>query len=487
MKRITFFICLLFYSSLTILSQYTQTIRGTIKDKDTRQPLLGVNIVIASTDPQRGTTSDLKGIFRFDEVPVGRYEVQFSYLGYKSMNVDINLSSAQEVVLEIELTEMVYQGDEVVIKATQRKDKPINQMAQISARSFTVEETERYAGSWGDPARMASNYAGVMAASEARNDIIIRGNSPLGLLWRLEGQNIPNPNHFGAFGTTGGPISMLNNNLLRNSDFYTGAFPAEFGNALSGAFDLNMRSGNNQQREYLVQLGLNGIELGAEGPFSKKHDASYLINYRYSFLGLMQKLGINYGPEGTVPEYQDISYKIDLPTSNAGRFSLFGVAGNSNVKTYDSKKDSVSDFVNTDSGSDFSFHSGMITNGVNHVYSFSSNTLLISRLSVAGSFSNYKYDSVSIIDRSVTLYARSKLVEWQYSAGTEINSKINTRNHLNIGIKTDVYSPAFRDSTLQNDSSYRVGSKADGTMALFQGYAEWRHRLNNNIIFYSGL
>lgn len=143
-------------------------------------------------------------------------------------------------------------------------------MATVSARSFTVEETSRYAGSLNDPSRMAANYAGVSSTSDARNDIIIRGNSPLGVLWRLNGMEIPNPNHFGSLGTTGGPVSILNNNLLDKSDFLTGAFPAEYGNALAGVFDLQMRSGNNEKTEFLGQVGFNGFELGAEGPIGKK-------------------------------------------------------------------------------------------------------------------------------------------------------------------------------------------------------------------------
>jgi hypothetical protein len=486
MKRISLFSLFIFYVTL-LFSQYSQTIRGVILDATTQTPVFAANIAVITTDPQRGTTSDIDGSFRIENVQIGRHEIQFSCLGYKPATASVILTSGHETVLEIELTEMVYQADEVVITANQRKDKPINQMAQISARSFTVEETERYAGSWGDPARMASNFAGVRASSEARNDIVIRGNSPLGLLWRLEGVNVPNPNHFGVLGTTGGPISMLNNNLLRNSDFFTGAFPAEYGNALSGAFDLNMRSGNNQQHEYILQIGLNGFEVGAEGPFSKNHSASYLVNYRYSFLGLMQKLGINYGPEGTVPEYQDLSFKLDLPTKKAGKFSLFGIAGNSNVKTYDSKKEDTTEFAGVDFGADFSFYSGMMTSGLTHNIALSPNTRIISRLSVSGSYSDYKYDSVSISDRSITLYARTKLKEWQYELSTEIRSRINTKNNINFGIKADVFQPTYRDSTLQGDGTYRVGTKADGTMTLYQGFGEWQHRLNDYFTLYGGV
>jgi hypothetical protein len=181
----------------------------------------------------------------------------------------------------------VYTLDDVTVRPDIRKDQAINEMAVVSARSFTIDETERYAGSLGDPSRMAANFAGVTSVSDQRNDIVIRGNSPLGLLWRLEGLEIPNPNHFGSIGTTGGPISMLNINHLTNSDFYTGAFPAEYGNALAGAFDIRMRNGNNQKHEFMGQMGFNGFELGAEGPFSSNSQASYMANFRYSTLEVL--------------------------------------------------------------------------------------------------------------------------------------------------------------------------------------------------------
>lgn len=157
-----------------------------------------------------------------------------------------------------------------------------------------------------------ANYTGVVYAGDSRNDIVIRGNSPMGLLWRLDGVEIPNPNHFAALGTTGGAISIINNNLLTNSDFFTGAFPAEYGNATDGVFDLKLRSGNNENREYVFQVGLNGFELGAEGPFSKNAEASYLINYRYSTYALLHAIGIETGEGSSTPFYQDLPFKLDL-------------------------------------------------------------------------------------------------------------------------------------------------------------------------------
>ncbi len=206
-------------------------------------------------------------------------------------------------------------------------------MTMVSARMFSVDETARYAGSLNDPARMAQNFAGVQANGDTRNDIIIRGNSPLGVQWRLEGIDIPNPNHFAGIGTSGGAISILNNNNLSNSDFLTGAFPAQYGNALAGIFDLRLRNGNDQQRENTIMFGMNGIEAGTEGPIHKKNHSSYIVNYRYSTLGLFDKLGINFGA-ASIPKYQDGTFKIHLPTKHAGTFDVFAVGGYNSSSFY---------------------------------------------------------------------------------------------------------------------------------------------------------
>lgn len=254
----TLSIFLLVNNLLIAQEKLTQTLRGVVVDKETQIPLPGVNIVISNSSPQQGTITDENGKFRFEKAIVGRITIQASYVGYKSQIIDdISINSAKEKIVKIELEESVTELDAVVIKANIRKDKPMNKMATISARSFTVEETNRYPGSYGDPARMAANYAGVMSVRDNRNDIIIRGNSSTGLLWRLDGVEIPNPNHFAASGTTGGPITILNNNLLTNSDFLTGAFPAEYGNALAGVFDLKMRTGNNEKEN----IGLNLVTM----------------------------------------------------------------------------------------------------------------------------------------------------------------------------------------------------------------------------------
>lgn len=348
-----------------VFSQPLQTIRGRVIDMDSKIQLPGVNVILLNSDPLIGTISDADGVFRLEKIPVGRHGISVTSIGYKpAMFSDLILNSVKEVVLEVELEELVYQGTEVVVTAEAIKNETINQMAVVSARTFTVEETEKYAGSRGDVARMAMNFAGVSSANDQRNDIVIRGNSPSGLLWRLEDVDIPNPNHFAEGGTTGGPVSMLNNNLLSNSDFFTGAFPAEYGNAMSGVFDLNMRNGNNEKHEFLFQVGFNGFEAGAEGPFNKKHKSSYLVNARYSTLDLVSDF-IDLGTTG-VPKYKDVTFKLNFPVKH-GKISIFGLAGDSEIAILDSESGDEQDLYSGE-GQDLYNRSQLAAGGISYTH-----------------------------------------------------------------------------------------------------------------------
>lgn len=346
MKQLISSILLALFGILVIPAQeITQSISGQVIEKITQQPLPGAHITITSITPPLMAIADEKGNFKITGIPIGRVSLTVSYVGYQPLNINnLILTAGKELQLTLEMEESVYTYDEVVVSAKSQKIRPNNEMALISARSFVVEETERYAGSRGDVARMASNFAGVAFANDQRNDIIIRGNSPTGLLWRLEEVEIPNPNHFAENGATGGPVSMLNNNVLRNSDFYTGAFPAEFGNALSGVFDLRMRNGNPSRHEYTIQSGFNGFELGAEGPISKNQGSSFLAYYRYSFLDLMDKLGFYFGTSG-VPQYQDLIIKTNIPLKK-GSIQAFTLAGKSQIAMLSSKIDSNDIYLN---------------------------------------------------------------------------------------------------------------------------------------------
>jgi hypothetical protein len=317
-----------------------QTVKGTVYDKQSKISLPGATVYIPGTNLVKGTITDENGSFRLENIETGRIQICVRFIGYEPLCIDnLNLTSGKELVVNIEIQESVTNINEVVVKANQNKSSTINTMSTLSSRTFSIEETQRYAGARNDVARMALNYAGVSAGNDATNEIIIRGNSPNGLLWQLEGVEISNPNHFGFMGATGGPVGMLNNNTLSNSDFLTSAFAAEYGNAVSGVFDLRMREGNHDRHEFLGQVGFNGFEFGAEGPISKKNNASYLINYRYSTLGLFHLMGISLGTGSAIPEYQDISFKV-VSKLGKGKISLFGLAGKSAINFLYSEMDS---------------------------------------------------------------------------------------------------------------------------------------------------
>ncbi|MCB9187625.1 MAG: carboxypeptidase-like regulatory domain-containing protein, partial [Flavobacteriales bacterium] len=335
MFRIAVFLPMIL-GSLLAQGQITQTIRGKVVDAVSQRPLPGASVVVLDSSKFQGAATDFDGNFHLENVPIGRVSLKVSFIGYEDQFLqNLVLNPSKQLVLNIQLQEKINKVDEVVVKAEREKGEPLNEMAVISARAFSVEETRRFAGSWQDPARAAAAYAGVSGGSDERNDIIIRGNSPTAVLWRLEDINIPNPNHLSFSGSTGGPVSILNNNMLANSDFFTGAFPSEYGNANAGVFDLNLRRGNNEKREYYFQLGLNGLEFGLEGPFTKKHPASYLASYRYSTMALISLMGINIGISA-VPLYQDLTFVIDVPTKKkAGRFTLWGIGGLSSIHIED--------------------------------------------------------------------------------------------------------------------------------------------------------
>lgn len=296
-----------------------QTIRGIVIDGDSKYPIPYATVRLSEKEGE-GTITDSLGRFQLPRVPVGRHTVEAAFMGYEVGIIrEILVTSAKEVYLEIPLKESVNELKEVVIRAGINKEEAMNKMAVVGARMLSVEEASRYAGGFDDPARLVSSFAGV-APSVSSNGISIHGNAPHLLQWRLEDVEIPNPNHFADIATLGGGIlSSLSSQVLGNSDFFTGAFPAEYGNAVSGVFDMKLRNGNNQKNEHTFQIGIMGIDVASEGALSKKHKASYIFNYRYSTTGLLNL-------EGGTMDYQDLNFKLNFPTQKAGTFSIWGTS-----------------------------------------------------------------------------------------------------------------------------------------------------------------
>jgi hypothetical protein len=472
--------------------QPVQTLRGVVKDLETETVLPGANILIYQNGEYlNGTVSDMDGQYRMENIPVGRIEVRARYVGYKDfLASNLNITSGKEFILDILLEESAMELEGVTITAN-RKGEVINEMATVSVRSFTVEETDRYAGSRGDPARMASNFAGVQGADDSRNDLVVRGNSPIGVLWRLENIDIPNPNHFAIAGTTGGPVAIINNKYLANSDFFTGAFPAEYGNATAGVFDLHMRKGNDETYEFSGQIGFLGTELFAEGPLNKEKKSSFLLSYRYSTLQLFQSLNIQIGTSA-VPRYQDAAFKLHFPLEN-GSLSFFGVGGLSDIDILVSDYETPEELeLYGDSDRDQYFGTSMAMTGMNYGHKLGERT--IGKATLAFTWQDNHADHV-LVNRD-SLFNITSMVpnmgyfyrDKRYIGAYTIQTKLDNRNLIKYGVVAESVWYHHLDSNLnllngEFDNRYDYN---DGAW-LFRAYAQWKHKFTDRFFVVSGL
>ncbi|WP_439881167.1 TonB-dependent receptor [Pontibacter sp. MBLB2868] len=475
-------LCLPFAS---VGQQLTQTIRGRIIDKESQEPLIGATIAIVTTNPPVGASTDAMGNFRLDKVPVGRHTLRVSYVGYEEQVLpELLLGSGKELILTIGLGESFKTLKEVVINAEeQSKGNPLNEMAMISSRSIAVEETKRYAASLNDPARAAQNYAGVGISQDISNEIVVRGNSPRGVLWRIEGVEVPNPSHFAEEGAAGGAVSILSVNMLDNSDFNTGAFPAEYGNALSGIFDIRLRNGNNEKREYAFQAGLLGVDFAVEGPFKKGSKASYLANYRYSTLAMLNKLGVAVTGE-SVPVFQDFSFKVHVPTPKAGVFSFWGLGGISR-QDMNAARD-TSEWEGHWDRFDQRFTGSMGAAGISHMLFMDKDAYLETSLTMSGNNNQITADSLSTDFNNFPFYHQN----FSYNAvrfSTLYNRKVNNRHTFRTGfILSGLGYNAFAEG--QNDDFEQERFiEEQGNTYLTQAYAQWKYRLTEKFTFNTGL
>jgi len=463
----------------------TQTVRGTVIDQSLQTPIPGATVALSSATPVQGTLTGTDGSFRLDGVRVGRQTLRISFVGYKDAILsNIVVDAGKELVLTVSLEESIRQLSEITVKPTVEKDKPLNEMAAVSARTFSVEETHRFAAAVNDPARMATAYAGVVGASDGNNIIVIRGNSPNGLLWRMEGVEIPNPNHFANVGTAAGGISILSAQLLANSDFLTGAFPAEYGNALSGVFDLRLRRGNNQKAERTVQVGVLGIDVSGEGPFSRRYKGSYLFNYRYSTLGLLSRIGVNIGSAVTV--FQDFSFNVYLPTTKVGTLTLFGFGGLSSQNT-DAVRDSTawtSAFDRYDER--FSANTGAV--GATHSINLGKRAFL--KTVVSGSGYQNRYQSNYLADRyTPELRNKEQYTIRKAIVSSTLTYKPDARNTIRAGLIGAQIGYGLTRNEWDAEQQQVVTTlqvPQQGTNTL-QAFAQLNHHLSEQLTLNAGL
>jgi hypothetical protein len=489
MQKIVLTLALLGFWLPGLLAQHSgQVVKGTVVDQQSEMPLIGATVEWISDSGQKGTTTDLDGYFRLEDIPFGRQAFRVNYLGYNPITLpNVEVTAGKQVELTIFLEEAITDLGEIVITAASNKDQAQNELATVSSRTFSVEEVNRYSGGRSDVGRLASNFAGVSTPDDSRNDIVIRGNSPTGVLWRLEGIPIPSPNHFATLGTTGGPVSAMNPNMLTNSDFLTSAFPSEYGNALSGVFDLGFRNGNRDEHEFMLQMGaISGLEVMAEGPFNPKANGSYLITGRYSFVGLASELNLPTGTNAT-PDYKDVAFKINFGNTPAGNFSLFGIGGLSDINFLHDEVDENDLFAAPDEDALAESRFGVI--GLRHNLLLGEQAYLRTVLSASLSGNRFiqdRYYNIDTPEEEIIRYSNNDNTESRYSLSSYYNRKFNAKLTTRTGILIEYYDYDLASDTrvegLDQDNDgfpdvFPVFNFQDGT-TLLQGYSQAQYRLN---------
>lgn len=462
----------------------TQTVKGTVIDRASERPIAGITVQVAGMEI--GSTTDSAGRFYLPKVPLGRIHLSFSSISYKPVTIpEIMVTAGKEVVVDIALEESITSLAAVSVSANRaKKGMASNEFAGSSSRSFRMEDVTRYAGGRNDPSRLASNFAGVATTDDSRNDVVVRGNSPSALLWRMEGIPIPNPNHFANMGTTGGPTSAINTNALKNSDFYTSAFAAEYGNVVGGIFDLNLRTGNKDKYETLIQLNLfSGLEAMLEGPMGKK-GGSFLIGYRYSFAAIGQSIGLDIGTDAT-PRYQDLVFNLQFPKTKAGTFNIFGMWGNSNIDLIGDEIDTTDLFANKNE--DLYFKSRLAIVGVNHRLelgntSYWRNVLSFSSTQVDGDLYRY-YDSLP--ERRFESQQRTGETGFRWSS--YVNSKWSAKTSFRAGFLAEALGIDSWVTNRVNKPDWEDVRNYDDRNLLLQPFVQLRHRLTEKWSFTAGL
>jgi hypothetical protein len=477
----------------------TQTVRGKVFDSETNYPLTGAKLLIEVEGQKYMAAATTDGSFSILKVPVGKHQLVASAAFYDSRTLTIEVTSGRELIVQIPLQEKISEQNAVRVVG-RKQGEVLNEMAVLSAQQFSVEETNRYPGSRMDPARMASNFAGVNGADDSRNDIVVRGNSPLGVIYRVEGIDIPNPNHFAISGTSGGPVSILNNKILGNSDFFMSAFPAEYGNSLSGVFDLKLRSGNNNQREYTGQLGLLGTEFLAEGPMGKNSNSSYLVMGRYSTLSIFQALNINLGTDA-IPKYFDGAFKFNWGLKKGGQLALFGLGGKSDIAIKISDYKVYTEDLYGEGDRDQYFGTSMFTTGLNYKKSLSEKTFVTATLAYSKEVQHTNHDYLKnrrIIDGTDTITFDAKYHMMGYNFNTQkisgytaVNHKFNKQHIIKAGLSFDVVSMNYKDSCLYDLDSLALGFETrwnyQGMALIVQPFAQWKWKISDRMDFTAGV
>lgn len=321
MKKTVFFLFLL--GLLTAAgAQPTHKIKGTVIDKASRQPLEFINVLILGLG--RGAVTDAEGHFNIQEVPPGIYRLQASAVGYKTVLTPEYIVSTKDLTIQIETEENLTELEGVTVTASPfRRDLE----SPVGLRIIGLQEIEKSPGANRDISRIVQSYPGVaFSPAGYRNDLIVRGGSPSENRFYLDGVEIPNINHFSTQGASGGPVGIINADLIREVNFYTRAFPADKGNSLSSVLDFKLRDGDMERNSLKATLGASEVSLSSNGHLGKK--TSYLVSVRQSYLQfLFDMLGLPF-----LPTFTDAQFKLKTRFNTTNELTVLGLGGIDNMK-----------------------------------------------------------------------------------------------------------------------------------------------------------
>lgn len=306
----------------TVSAQPTHRIKGTVIDKASRQPLEFINVLVLGLG--RGGVTDAEGHFNIGEVPPGIYRLQASAVGYKTILTPEYIVSTKDLTIQIETEENLTELEGVTVTASPFRRDP---ESPVGLRIIGLQEIEKSPGANRDISRIVQSYPGVaFSPAGYRNDLIVRGGSPSENRFYLDGVEIPNINHFSTQGASGGPVGIINADLIREVNFYTGAFPTDRGNAMSSVLDFKLRDGDMERNSLKATLGASEVSLASNGHIGKK--TSYLVSVRQSYLQfLFDMLGLPF-----LPTFTDAQFKLKTRFNANNELTILGLGGIDNMK-----------------------------------------------------------------------------------------------------------------------------------------------------------
>jgi hypothetical protein len=331
---VIFAFVLLFFSISNIYSQdKTGSIVGNVVDRSTQKPLTGVTVFVLNT--KLGAISDSEGNFKIDKVPLGIQAVRFTYLGYETfVSSNVSVTSGRPVDLEIQLTQSIIELEGAEVKAS---FFPKKIETATSTQSLNSEDIRRAPGVQEDVIRATALLPGVNVTAAGRNDLIVRGGAPFENLFIVDGLEVSNINHFGSQGSTGGPLSIINLDFVRNVEFSAGGFAANYGDKLSSLTNITLRKGNEDRFGGKVNLSATGFGVNLEGPVGDM--GSYFFSVRRSYLDLL----FNLAGFAFIPQYWDYQGKLHLKIDDKNIIDFITVSAVDDVKLNNDSRDNILD------------------------------------------------------------------------------------------------------------------------------------------------